>query len=180
MERRDGRWTHFDWKDDQNNYIRGDTTIDGNTSINGITSLNGNTSLKGTVSLGDQPLRFRAMGDGNHGIQWSNNKSIDGPSLWGNAGGGLGTVSNKDSITWNAKGDLNVSGTLCVQNQCINGDALRNIIETAKNAVRKDKEYGIRSSKVGGNNNFMRVDNDTLGRFAGGKGDWEKVKFDEY
>jgi hypothetical protein len=35
LSRRDGRVTHFDWKDDQKNYIRGDTIIDGNTNING-------------------------------------------------------------------------------------------------------------------------------------------------
>jgi hypothetical protein len=29
MKRRDGRWTHFDWVDDQKNYIRGDTVVDG-------------------------------------------------------------------------------------------------------------------------------------------------------
>ena len=29
IKHRDGRWTHFDWKDDQKNYIRGETHIDG-------------------------------------------------------------------------------------------------------------------------------------------------------
>jgi filamentous hemagglutinin family protein len=35
VKRRDGRWTHFDWKDDQKNYIRGDTDVDGHTNISG-------------------------------------------------------------------------------------------------------------------------------------------------
>ena len=30
FKRRDGQWTHFDWKDDGKNYIRGETRIDGN------------------------------------------------------------------------------------------------------------------------------------------------------
>jgi hypothetical protein len=30
FSRRDGRGTHFDWKDDQKNYIRGDTIVDNN------------------------------------------------------------------------------------------------------------------------------------------------------
>jgi hypothetical protein len=44
MKRRDGRWTHFDWKDDQKNYIRGNTIIDGATTINGqLDTPNGHT-----------------------------------------------------------------------------------------------------------------------------------------
>jgi hypothetical protein len=35
VKRRDGRWSHFDWKDDQKNYIRGDTIVDGHTNLNG-------------------------------------------------------------------------------------------------------------------------------------------------
>jgi hypothetical protein len=31
----DGRWTHFDWKDDGKNYLRGTTVIDGNLELNG-------------------------------------------------------------------------------------------------------------------------------------------------
>lgn len=34
FKRRDGRWTHFDWKDDQKNYIRGPTIIDGSLCVN--------------------------------------------------------------------------------------------------------------------------------------------------
>jgi hypothetical protein len=33
-QRKDSRWTHFDWEDGKN-YIRGDTIIDGNVTING-------------------------------------------------------------------------------------------------------------------------------------------------
>jgi len=33
FRRRDGQWTHFDWKDDQKNYIRGDTQVDGATNF---------------------------------------------------------------------------------------------------------------------------------------------------
>ena len=45
IKRRDGRYTHFDWKDDQRNYIRGDTVFDGNKTINGSTRSNGNIIL---------------------------------------------------------------------------------------------------------------------------------------
>jgi hypothetical protein len=45
LRRRDGRWTYFDWKDDQKNYIRGDTVIDGETTLNGSTRSNGRVVL---------------------------------------------------------------------------------------------------------------------------------------
>jgi hypothetical protein len=37
IKRRDGKWTHFDWKDDQKNYIRGETRIDGDLVMGGAT-----------------------------------------------------------------------------------------------------------------------------------------------
>jgi hypothetical protein len=43
MARRDGRWTHFDWKDDGKNHIRGDTIIDGKVTITGRTCRDAST-----------------------------------------------------------------------------------------------------------------------------------------
>ena len=43
FKRRDGQWTHFDWKDDQRNYIRGDTVIDGKVIMNSRTCRNAAT-----------------------------------------------------------------------------------------------------------------------------------------
>lgn len=39
--RRDGRWTHFDWKDNGNNYIRGDTIFDDTLQASKINTANG-------------------------------------------------------------------------------------------------------------------------------------------
>lgn len=86
FQRADGKWTHFDWKDDARNYIRGDTVHDG------------------AVSLQDNPLYVRAMGDGNNVLQW--NKAVDGPRLAGCGGGQLNTVcgGEKTALTWNKNG----------------------------------------------------------------------------
>ncbi|NBP15104.1 hypothetical protein EBU95_12010, partial [bacterium] len=67
IKRRDGKYTHFDWKDDQKNYIRGDTIIDGNTTINGSTRSNGNiilndNGLSGRGFIG--PFRLRLYDKG--------------------------------------------------------------------------------------------------------------------
>jgi hypothetical protein len=60
IKRRDGRYTHFDWKDDQNNYIRGNTIIDGDTIHNGNTTLNGG----GLIVRGGGNAMITPAGDG--------------------------------------------------------------------------------------------------------------------
>ncbi|MEY3401673.1 MAG: hypothetical protein RLZZ86_1288 [Cyanobacteriota bacterium] len=86
FRRRDGRWTHFDWKDDQRNYIRGNTVHDG------------------IFSLQDNQLRLRDNGDGNHYLGFSG--AVDGPRLQGHQGGQLGTNQggDKTALTWNKTG----------------------------------------------------------------------------
>ncbi len=66
-------------------------------------------------ALLDKPLLFRGTGDNYHGIAYSNNKGIDGPSLWGHTGGGLGTAANKDSITWDAGGNMFLTKNAALQ-----------------------------------------------------------------
>jgi hypothetical protein len=65
FKRRDGQWTHFDWKDGGQNYIRGRTNID-----NGILNIS-----SGKLKLGNwlifesgEELMFRRVGG--HGAQW--------------------------------------------------------------------------------------------------------------
>jgi hypothetical protein len=41
QKRRDGRWTHFDWKDNGHNDIRGNTTVDGSFNVMGEFTVNG-------------------------------------------------------------------------------------------------------------------------------------------
>jgi hypothetical protein len=54
LRRRDGRYTHFDWKDDQKNYIRGDTRIDGNVVTAG--NISGNQICVNNVCVTDKQL----------------------------------------------------------------------------------------------------------------------------
>ena len=108
---------------------KGDSGIKGDKGDSGIKGDKGDSGIKGDTGppggagplgvmtpLADAPMYFRNVGDTNHGIGYSNNKGIDGASIWGNLGGGLGTVSNRDSITWNNKGDMNIGGGAIVNN----------------------------------------------------------------
>jgi hypothetical protein len=118
FKRRDGRWTHFDWKDDQRNYIRGNTLHDG------------------VFSLQDNQLRFRDNGDGNHYIGFSG--AVDGPRIQGHQGGQLGTNAGGDrtALQWNKDG-VNIPGKLCVgppdNNWCLVPDANKNHINFVRN-----------------------------------------------
>lgn len=47
FKRRDGRWTHFDWKDDQKNYIRGNLIVDDDTYFGKNIDIGGNLTVKG-------------------------------------------------------------------------------------------------------------------------------------
>jgi hypothetical protein len=101
VKRRDGQWTHFDWKDDQKNYIRGDTQIDGNVNI-----VNRNLRIDNSLSMGgagtfsiDAPGvvggRFKVDEKGNVNVNGKfcvQGICIDGPTL-------ASFVKNKDIIT---------------------------------------------------------------------------------
>jgi hypothetical protein len=88
----------------------------------GIPGQTGPTGPAGALApLADAPIYFRGPGDKNHGIGWTNNKGIDGPSLWGNVGGGLGTANNRDSITWDANGNLKAQGSVDAAGYTIGG-----------------------------------------------------------
>jgi hypothetical protein len=105
FKRSDGRWTHFDWKDDQRNYIRGETVIDN------------------TASLQDNQLRLRNIADGNHYLGFSG--EVDGARLQGHKGGQLGTNfgGDKTALVWNASGDVTVARNAFVgDNLILSGD----------------------------------------------------------
>ena len=73
--RRDGRGTHFDWKDDQKNYIRGETIVDDTMFFNnGVLSL-GDTKLSGNK---DEWIRLLSNPDD----LGSYNKGLAGKNLW--------------------------------------------------------------------------------------------------
>lgn len=99
FRRRDGRWTHFDWVGDQNNYIRGNTVSDG------------------IISMQDNQLRLRGNGDGNHFLGWTG--SVDGPQLMGHQGGLITTNRGGDKTiaSWSHNGNFKVHNRLLLGNK---------------------------------------------------------------
>ena len=127
FRRRDGKWTHFDWKDNGLNYIRGNTQVDG------------------IFSLQDNQLRFRDNSDGNHYIGFSG--AIDGPRVQGFQGGQLGTGEGgeKTSLTWNKDG-VNVNGQVCIGPRwCIVPEGEHLIFRDRKG--EGDKRYAMFSNR---------------------------------
>jgi hypothetical protein len=99
FRRRDGRWTHFDWKDDAKNYIRGDTQIDGNVSV----------PTENAITIRDQFHGMKYKGD------------LDGPFVHGWNGGALGSKrpddqgGEKNAIRWDRDGNITIPGNqLCI------------------------------------------------------------------
>jgi hypothetical protein len=175
FKRRDGRWTHFDWKDDQRNYIRGNTLHDG------------------VFSLQDNQLRFRDNGDGNHYIGFSG--AVDGPRIQGHQGGQLGTNKDGDrtALQWNRDG-INVPGQVCIGPRwCIvpEGDHLifrdrkgegdkryamfANRYVDIADPINNGQAITIRSDKDGQQRRLQRAGDD-VGRFANNnRGGWEQL-----
>jgi hypothetical protein len=105
VKRRDGRWTHFDWKDDSQNYIRGNTIIDGSTNLNGPVRI-----------PSGQPLTIR---DEWHGMKFAEN--VDGPMIHGWGGGKLSSTQKDnavDILRWNREGVFVDNGKFCVKDWC--------------------------------------------------------------
>jgi hypothetical protein len=102
VKRRDGRWTHFDWKDDQKNYIRGDTIVDGDVGI-----------------PSGKALTIR---DQYHGLAFADD--MDGPALYGYGGGKLRVAGNAqgetpvDTLKWTRSG-IDVTGDVKASNNII-------------------------------------------------------------
>ena len=79
--------------------------------------VNGDLQVTGDLSINDGNVYLRA-GDDNHGLGWFGNPSklfgginVDGPVLWGNAGGALGTAlsgSQKIALGWDNAGHVGV------------------------------------------------------------------------
>ncbi len=70
----------------------------------------------GNLAINDHDLRLRGLGDSNHGLGYYGGtktfagNAVDGPVLYGFAGGALGTTSGgqKTALTWNTSGDVKV------------------------------------------------------------------------
>jgi hypothetical protein len=91
-----------------------------------ITSLAGSKISGGDFWLSDEDVYFRSSTDTNHGIGFYgagktfNNVDVDGPVLYGNSGGALGTStygSQKIALTWDNGGNVGTSGNMSVSGQ---------------------------------------------------------------
>ena len=113
IKRRDGTWTHFDWKDDQKNYIRGDTIVDGSANFNKSANFNDSINL--------QSGKILSLRDQYHGLSFA--EDADGPSLYGYSGGKLRVSGNAqgetpvDTLKWtrsgvDISGNANISGNI--------------------------------------------------------------------
>ncbi len=105
--------------------------------------INGQLRPQAGGCLSDQDLYFRGSGDHNHGVGWygstkpfGTNAPGDGPVLYGNGGGALGTMGGDGpqlALKWTSSvvqalnklsvsGDLGVSGKSYLQNMNVYGD----------------------------------------------------------
>jgi hypothetical protein len=113
IKRRDGTWTHFDWKDNQKNYIRGDTIVDGSADFNKSANFNDSINI--------QSGKVLSLRDQYHGLAFA--EDADGPSLYGYSGGKL-RVSGKDSpvdiLKWTRSG-VDISGNTTILGNIVTG-----------------------------------------------------------
>jgi hypothetical protein len=78
-------------------------------NVNGTFNANGTSFLNGTTYLSDNALRLRKGGDIYHGLSFAGD--VDGPKLWGNAGGKLTNRIDTTQLQWNDAG-VQVPNTL--------------------------------------------------------------------
>jgi trimeric autotransporter adhesin len=85
-------------------------TVTGNTGI-GTTAPSEKLDVAGNIRLNDNRLYLRGAGDNSHGIGFD--YSIDGPVIFGNSGGALGSTAfgNKNILIWNHKGEIGIGTT---------------------------------------------------------------------
>jgi cytoskeletal protein CcmA (bactofilin family) len=148
FKRKDGQWTHFDWKDDGKNYIRGSTTINGQLDVTGTLNVNdgqddntnrgislwhpndkrfgiwmGQHSANGGKSLTGGPV---PSGDiAHHSVRFSTGANPDGAHgfVFQNSDGkALMSIKGNDART-NIYGDLNAKG---INNLTKDGYAVNN------------------------------------------------------
>ncbi|WP_394660373.1 tail fiber domain-containing protein [uncultured Chryseobacterium sp.] len=70
----------------------------------------GNHSATQTLALNGFDLRLKGAADGNQALAY--NATIDGPRLWGNVGGALGTINGTNALTWDNSGNVTSPGAI--------------------------------------------------------------------
>ena len=94
------------------------TNNESGVALNAVT-LNGLTQVKSNLFMNDRDIQFR--NDLNHGVGWYGDikpfagMNVNGPVLYGNTGGGLGTVNSGSStnlaVFWNSTGQVGIGTT---------------------------------------------------------------------
>ena len=103
--RKDGRWTHFDWKDNGQNYLRGYTNIDDGLGVNGDLNVNGKT----TISRGDGNWNWLRVA-GNHQDNIYLGSDNDNRGIWADGPRDFSIFNQgKKGITVTQTGDVNVN-----------------------------------------------------------------------
>jgi hypothetical protein len=107
--------------------------------------------IQGDASIGDHDLWFRWMGNTNHGVGYYGvGKAFgaaqpDGPVLYGNGGGALGTTGGgpKTALTWHADGNVVVPGNLRVEGIFSSQNSPRVAASHAAGSVYADSDTEI-------------------------------------
>ena len=74
----------------------------------------GQLTAAGGIAMTDADIRLRNAADVNHGLGYRNTfggTGMDGPLLWGNTGGVLGTADGTASVRWLSSGRVNFEGS---------------------------------------------------------------------
>ncbi len=90
-------------------------TFTGAKTFSGLLTLNNTLQVQSSVFLNDRDIQLR--GDAWHGLGWYGNPkffagvNVNGPVLYGNGGGGLGTISGTTTnlaLLWNTSGNVGI------------------------------------------------------------------------
>lgn len=101
-------------------------TNGGNVGIGNSFTPKTKLDVQGIVTLNNYELRLRDGLDGNHGLKYD--ATVNGPYLFGYAGGALGTAGYSPSLTWDNNGRVSVRSQLMVDNAGTNSGTIENTL----------------------------------------------------
>ena len=103
-------------------------------TFSGQNTFNGAVTLGNSLRLLDKPIYFRVGTDLAHGLGWYSSGTFaganpDGPVLWGNGGGGLGTVSTTTNLVliWTSSGRVGIGRSPTANALEVSGNASKDV-----------------------------------------------------